>query len=110
MICRNEKDAIAASTRIKEKSGNHEVLYNLCDVANFSHVRELSKSLQVSCPRLDALVLNAGCMPVARQQTSKGHEVIMATALGGVLLADLLIPIMEMSTEPRIVMVSSGGG
>jgi hypothetical protein len=65
-------------------------------------VIELSKSLQVSCPRLDALILNAGCMPVARQQTSMGHEVIMATALGGILLAELLI---YNSIKPRIVWI-----
>ncbi len=58
----------------------------------------------------DVLVNNAGVMPLERSVTEEGFELTFATnVLGPFLLTRLLMPSLEKGSEPRIVMVSSGG-
>ena len=60
--------------------------------------------------RLDVLVNNAGCMINTRESDENGIEKNFATnTLGTHLLTTVLIPLLRKSSEPRVVIMTSGG-
>ena len=80
------------------------------DLSSLASVRELASTWLGWEEPLDVLVNNAGVMPPGRVLTGEGFELTFATnVLGPYLLSRLLIPSLEAGSDPRIVMVSSGG-
>ena len=87
-----------------------DVRVEVCDVSDLDGVRAFAEDLTSRIPRLDVLVHNAGVLPAARTETLDGHEVTLAThVLGPVLLTELLLPILRDSSDPRVILMSSGG-
>jgi NAD(P)-dependent dehydrogenase (short-subunit alcohol dehydrogenase family) len=77
-------------------------------------VRRLADAVEGTTKRLDLLINNAGIgsggQQGTRQTSADGHELRFAVNyLAGVLLTDLLLPLLKNSAPARIVNVSSLG-
>ncbi len=87
-----------------------DVRVEVCDVSNLAAVRAFAADLNSRVENLDVLIHNAGVLPATRTETREGHEVTLAThVLGPVLLTELLLPMLAKSSDPRVILMSSGG-
>lgn len=86
-----------------------------CDVSDLGSVRRFSADLvarlSAAGESLDVLIHNAGVLPEQRTTSVDGHELTVAThVLGPVLMTELLLPVLERSSDgARVVLVASGG-
>jgi NAD(P)-dependent dehydrogenase (short-subunit alcohol dehydrogenase family) len=97
---------------IKASGGTVEFLQ--ADLSSLAGVRRLAEAVRKTTIRLDLLVNNAGIGgggPQGKRETSTdGFELRFAVNyLSGVLLTDLLLPLLRQSAPARIVNVSSIG-
>jgi dehydrogenase/reductase SDR family member 12 len=87
-----------------------DVQVEVCDVSDLDAVRAFAADLTSRVSTLDVLIHNAGVLPATRTETGDGHEVTLAThVLGPVLLTERLLPILTKSSDPRVILMSSGG-
>jgi NAD(P)-dependent dehydrogenase (short-subunit alcohol dehydrogenase family) len=87
-----------------------DVQVEVCDVSNLNAVRAFAADLTSRVWTLDVLIHNAGVLPATRSETDDGHEITLAThVLGPVLLTERLLPILATSSDPRVILMSSGG-
>ena len=109
MVCRDrEKGEEARQAVASVASLEPELL--VADLSSLASVREAAATWLGWDEPLDVLVNNAGVMPPERVLTGEGFELTFATnVLGPFLLSRLLMPSLEEGSDPRIVMVSSGG-
>ncbi|WP_245822246.1 SDR family NAD(P)-dependent oxidoreductase [Lentzea waywayandensis] len=108
LVVRDERKGEAARAEILAEVPTAKVLIRHCDLSSQSSVRRFAADLPYS--RLDVLVHNAGVLPNKRTETEDGHELTFAThVLGPLLMTDLLRPALAASSDPRVVLVSSGG-
>lgn len=109
LVCRDrEKGEEALRAVASVASLEPELL--VADLSSLASVRELASTWLGWDEPLDVLVNNAGVMPPGRVLTEEGFELTFATnVLGPYLLSRLLMPSLEQGSDPRIVMVSSGG-
>ncbi len=109
MVCRDrEKGEEARQAVASVASLEPELL--VADLSSLASVREAAATWLGWDEPLDVLVNNAGVMPPEKVRTGEGFELTFATnVLGPFLLSRLLMPSLEAGSDPRIVMVSSGG-
>jgi dehydrogenase/reductase SDR family protein 12 len=106
LVVRDERKGAVARDEIVAAIPGAVVEVRLCDLSSSESVRRFAASLD----RLDILVHNAGVLPQERTETEDGHELTFAThVLGPLLMTDLLRPLLAVSRDPRVVLVSSGG-
>jgi dehydrogenase/reductase SDR family member 12 len=87
-----------------------DVQVEVCDVSNLGAVRAFAADLTGRVGTLDLLIHNAGVLPATRTETDDGHEITLAThVLGPVLLTEGLLPILAKASDPRVILMSSGG-
>jgi NAD(P)-dependent dehydrogenase (short-subunit alcohol dehydrogenase family) len=87
-----------------------DVRVEVCDVSDLGAVGAFAADLTSRVGTLDVLIHNAGVLPAARTETDDGHEITLAThVLGPVLLTERLLPILAKSSDPRVILMSSGG-
>jgi dehydrogenase/reductase SDR family protein 12 len=80
--------------------------FEAVDLGDLARVAEAARAL----PSVDALVLNAGGMPLQRTLTARGHEAIWGSqVLGHALLCRALDARGALSPDARVLWVSSGG-
>jgi len=109
MVCRNPSKGDQARREIAEATGTEPVLH-ICDVSDLDAVRSFALGFLDSGEGLDVLINNAGVMPEERQHTDAGFELTFATnVLGPFLLTELLMPLLEASSDGRVITMSSGG-
>jgi NAD(P)-dependent dehydrogenase (short-subunit alcohol dehydrogenase family) len=99
-------------TAIKKAGGTAEILQ--ADLSSLAEVRRLADAVCKATDRLDLLINNAGIggggPHGVRQTSADGYELRFAVNyLSGVLLTDLLLPLLRRSAPSRIVNVSSLG-
>jgi NAD(P)-dependent dehydrogenase (short-subunit alcohol dehydrogenase family) len=83
---------------------------HLCDLSSLAEIRRFSAKFLESGAKLDVLINNAGVMPSERERTDEGFELTFATnLLGPYLLTELLLPALRKGTNPRVILMSSGG-
>lgn len=110
IICRDNVRAEEAKNKLVEASKNEKIFVHTCDMSSYSEIRAFSEVFCSEVPRPDVLVNNAGLMPKTLTLSSEGNEIITATMLGGtMLLTDRLVPVLQKSSDPRVINVSSGG-
>ena len=108
IACRNETKAQAAVSEIKKAAKNEEIYSLICDLASLDSVRNCAQNYRQQFGQLDILVNNAGLITDKLQFTKDGFELqIGVNHLGHFLLTTSLIDLLEKSTEPRIINVSS---
>ncbi len=110
MTVRNRERGERARDELAAAHPGRQLSVEVCDIANLDAVREFTADLTNRLRRLDILVHNAGVLPPQRTETADGHELTLSThVLGPVLLTELLIPMLARSTDPRAILMSSGG-
>jgi NAD(P)-dependent dehydrogenase (short-subunit alcohol dehydrogenase family) len=110
LACRNPSKADAARQELANASPGAEILIRQLDLSSFESIREFAASIRQEFPSLDALVNNAGLMPLQEQYTEDGFEMQFGVNyLGHFLLTHLLLPALNRAPNARIVHVSSLG-
>ncbi len=97
LACRNQEKAKEAVRKIKDESGNENILSMQLDTASLSSVRRFAADYEKQdLGRIYALLLNAGINGMHTGMTEDGMEIVFQTNhLGHFLLANLMLPCME---------------
>ncbi|XP_061073414.1 DHRS-12_like_SDR_c-like domain-containing protein [Conger conger] len=110
MVCRNKDKAEEARGEIIRETSNKEIHLHILDLSEPRKVWEFAEAFKKKYKSLNVLVNNAGSMVTQREVNSDGLEKSFATnTLGVYILTKSLIPLLEKSSEPRVITVSSGG-
>lgn len=104
---RSERNAAAALEDVRRSVPSADVEHVLLDLASLASVEEAARAILAKCPRIDALVNNAGVMQTPPSRTKDGFELQLGTNhLGHFRLGALLLSRIEASSG-RVVPVSS---
>lgn len=104
---RSEDKAKAAVETIKEAVPEADVDFVLLDLSKKESIEAAAEAIRQKCPKIDALINNAGVMQTPEVRTDEGWELQLATNhLGHFRLNALLFDRIEASSG-RIVPVSS---
>ena len=97
LACRNPEKAEEAVRRIKEETGNENILSLQLDTASLASVRKFAEDYENSgIGSIYALLLNAGINGMHSGMTEDDMEIVFQTNhLGHFLLANLMLPRME---------------
>lgn len=115
MVCRSRARAEAAQAEIAVATGSKKVHIIVADVGLEADVRrcvrEFAALAGTEVPRLDGLVCNAGALSNEKTLTAEGVETTFASHLlfGTYLLGSLVMPFLNVTTDSRLIVVSSGG-
>lgn len=110
LTVRDRSSGEQARREIVASDPDADVRVEVCDVSDLAAVRAFAADLTTRISTLDVLIHNAGVLPAIRTETLDGHEVTLAThVLGPVLLTELLLPVLAISSDPRVILMSSGG-
>ncbi|XP_049432916.1 DHRS-12_like_SDR_c-like domain-containing protein [Epinephelus fuscoguttatus] len=110
MVCRNKDKAEEARADIVKETGNKEVYVHILDLSETKKVWEFAEAFKRKYKTLNVLINNAGSIMSQREVNAEGLEKSFATnVLGVYILTKSLIPLLEKSTDPRVITVSSGG-
>lgn len=115
MVCRSQERGEKAMRDISEasKPGTADLKLVLGDMSLQGDVRRVVKEVEEQAPggRVDTLVCNAGALLNSYTVTKENVETTLAChlAFGTYLLTNLCRPLLLRSTDPRVVVVSSGG-
>ncbi|KAG7471067.1 hypothetical protein MATL_G00120550 [Megalops atlanticus] len=110
MVCRNKDKAEEARAEIVKETGNKEIHVHILDLSEPRKVWEFAEAFKKKFKSLNVLINNAGCMVKEREVTTEGLEKNFASnTLGVYILTKSLIPLLEKSSDPRVITVSSGG-
>jgi len=108
LLCRNADRAAAAKADIDASMPTASTEIVLCDLGLQADVRRAAAEITEALDHLDVLVNNAGITIRSREETTEGHDVMLAVNhLGPFLLTSLLLPRLEASAAARIVNVAS---
>lgn len=104
---RNEQKVKDAVEDIKQKSGNSNVDYLICDQASLDNVRKLADTINNKYDNIDVLVNNAGLYTSNRELSQDGIEMMFAVNhLSHFLLTNLVLDKIK-AAKGRIVSVAS---
>jgi len=115
IVCRSAQRGEAARADMAAATGNSKAHVLVGDVGLEADVRrcwaEFCERSGSECPRLDALVCNAGALMNEKTLTAEGLEVTFASHLlfGTYLLGTLAMPALKGTKDSRFIAVSSGG-
>ncbi|XP_064159419.1 DHRS-12_like_SDR_c-like domain-containing protein [Anguilla rostrata] len=110
MVCRNKDKAEEARGDIIRETANKEIHVHILDLSEPRKVWEFAEAFKKKYKSLNVLINNAGSMMNEREVNTDGLEKSFATnTLGVYILTKSLIPLLEKSSDPRVITVSSGG-
>jgi retinol dehydrogenase-12 len=105
---RHQERGETTVSRIRQETGNPNVVLLLADLSVQEHVRHLAAACHRRFPRLDVLVNNAGAIFMRRQVSADGIEMTLAlNHLNYFLLTTLLLDTLKAGAPARVVNVSS---
>jgi NAD(P)-dependent dehydrogenase (short-subunit alcohol dehydrogenase family) len=109
VVSRDARKGDAAVEAIRTATGNNAVELVQGDLSSIAGVRDLAARLLERCPRIDALINNAGIWPTRRELNPDGYEMaFMVNHLAPFLLSHLLLDRLQASAPARIVNVNAG--
>lgn len=107
ITARDPEKATEALDHIRAAVAGAEVDHVLLDLADLDSVAEAARALRQKCPRIDAIINNAGVMQPPLRRTKQGFELQIGTNhFGHFKLNALLLDVLEASGA-RIVPVAS---
>ncbi len=105
MTARDLSKARKAVQEVREISGNHEVYYYIIDLSDKGEIKKFAGNVPLP---VEALVNNAACTPVRREETPGGIEKQWATnVLGYFWMMEAFKGHLMTAGAPRIVNVAS---
>jgi len=109
MLCRNKDKATKSISDIVQKSGNKNVHFIECDLADLTSISKCAEELKNRVSKVDVLQLNSGVMAIpTRETTVDGFEKHLGiNHLGHFKLTQLIFPLLEKTQGARVVAVSS---
>ncbi|PDW00297.1 ACT domain-containing protein [Candidatus Chloroploca asiatica] len=108
LACRNLAQAEAVRTTLITTSGNEQIETINLDLASLAAIHACAAELAERYPRIDTLINNAGTFRLAREESTDGFELTLATNyLGPFLFTRLLLPLLHAAPTARIVNVGS---
>eukprot|EP01132_Coremiostelium_polycephalum_P008236 gene8236-10122_t len=108
LACRSMNKCEAVAKEIKETSKNDKIYCMKLDLSSFASIRSFVDEFKQLNKPLDILINNAGIYAPPYSKTEDGYESQFGVNhLGPFLLTNLLLPSLERSERPRIVVVSS---
>eukprot|EP00741_Cyanophora_paradoxa_P007281 tig00001095_g7043.t1 len=109
ILCRSPQRGREALEKLKKDTGNDNIHLHIADLSVMKETREFAREFSKR-KRLDVLVLNAGYMPTAREETPEGIEKSFATnVLSGFALTAGLEDLLRRSAPSRVINVTSAG-
>uniref|UniRef100_A0A8C9SV97 Dehydrogenase/reductase 12-like a n=1 Tax=Scleropages formosus TaxID=113540 RepID=A0A8C9SV97_SCLFO len=109
MVCRNKDKAEEARAEIVKETGNKEIYIHILDFTETRKVWEFAEAFKKKFRSLNVLINNAGSMLTQREVNTEGLEKNFAcNTLAPYILTKSLVPLLEKSGDPRVIMVSSG--
>ncbi|XP_023335601.1 dehydrogenase/reductase SDR family member 12 [Eurytemora carolleeae] len=109
LVCRNPQYGEAAKAEIMEATGSSNVHLHILDMSQPKSVHAFTRKFGEENEKLDVLINNAGCMVNTRELQEDGLEKNFATnTLGTHIITVGLIDLLKKSSDPRVVIVSSG--
>ncbi|MHA7651380.1 SDR family NAD(P)-dependent oxidoreductase [Mycobacterium sp. ML4] len=110
LTVRDRSKGEQARAQIIAQHPGADIRVEVCDMSDLALVRAFAADLAGRMAGLDVLIHNAGLLPAQRTETGEGHEVTLAThVLGPLLLTEGLLPLLRASSDPRVILMSSGG-
>jgi len=108
MACRNLERAESVCEMIKAESGNTNIEVMKLDLASLKSIRNFTQEFSARYQKLNVLINNAGTFCMKREETEDGFEKTIAiNHLAPFLLTYELLPILEKTSEARIINVGS---
>ncbi|KAG0716898.1 Retinol dehydrogenase 11 [Chionoecetes opilio] len=108
LVCRNLQAGEDAALKLRKRTGNPAIHYLHLDLQDFSSVRSFVDSFLKCEKRLDALVNNAAVFHHPPGLTTDQIEVTYQTNYLSVFLITILLQhVIQQSSNPRIIFVSS---
>ncbi|XP_064386882.1 retinol dehydrogenase 11-like [Halichondria panicea] len=108
LACRNIENGEQAAVKIRQKSGNQDIIFLQLDLESMVSIRLFAEKILEFEPHIDVLLNNAGVMYPEYCATEDGFELHMGVNhLGHFLLTNLLLERLKESQPSRIVTVSS---
>ena len=109
IVSRNEEKSWQTAFLVEEETGQ-KVHVEKRDLSILEEVKDLSEKLLKGGWPIDILINNAGALYNEREVTSEGFEKSFALLLlSPFVLTENLFPLLKMSSNPRVINVSSGG-
>ncbi|MEV0230137.1 SDR family oxidoreductase [Nonomuraea sp. NPDC050786] len=109
---RDEERGRAAAAKLADGGAN--VVMVPLDVTSEESVADAVRLVRKHTDRLDVLINNAGApgrvIPPADATADEIHSVYDTNVYGPVRVTHAFLPLLQASDNPRVVMVSSGGG
>eukprot|EP00834_Sanchytrium_tribonematis_P004283 NODE_202_length_13094_cov_1.571528.p5 type:complete len:307 gc:universal NODE_202_length_13094_cov_1.571528:7006-6086(-) len=107
--CRNKQKADLAIQEMKKLVPDGRYIYEHLDLADLHSIKDFSHKIGKEYKKLDILINNAGVMgAMTRLVTKDGFESHMGTNhFGPFALTAQLMPLLQKSSDPRIITVSS---
>lgn len=110
LVARNPEKADRVRQRLSHETGNTAIRVCTADMGLLRDIDRAADELIASEKSIDILINNAGALYQERLETDEGFEKSFAiNLLGPFALTRRLIPLLEQSTDARILTVSSGG-
>lgn len=109
-VGRSSQRCAEAEAQVRAACPEARLCYYLADLASQRQIRSLVALVQAGLPggALDVLINNAGAVASRRTLTEDGYELQFAVNhLAAFLLADLLLPALQMGGAGRVLTVSS---
>lgn len=98
----------AAVQQIRQKTGNANVNYVVCDLASLEQTAAAAEEILLHYPRIDVLINNAGVFSNRPRKTVEGFEWHFGiNHLGHFLLTMELLPALQAALAPRLINVAS---
>ena len=105
---RNPEKLSATVSEIKTKSENDNVSGFVADFSDLLSVRQMVEEVKNSVTQIDVLINNAGIFPSPVEVTKDGFDIrFVVNYLAPYVLTEALIPLMQGSTDARIINLSS---
>lgn len=105
---RNSEKLMLAIQEVKEQSGNSNIDGFIADFSNLQDVKSMGEKILDTVSSLDVLINNAGIFNTSNPRNHEGRDVRMVVNyLAPYLLTKMLLPLLQKSSDSRIVNLSS---